>query len=71
MWTRDRQLVQEHQELAEGLEERPAGQEADAFIGVDRPVGDQLLLDGGEQPQLDLLFLAQQIHRIWLIKLDG
>ena len=58
---RDGQLVEEHQELAEGLEEGPAGEQADAFVGVHGPVGDHLLLHRGEHAQLDLLLLAQQI----------
>lgn len=67
----DGQLVEEHQELAEGLEEGPAGEQTDAFIGVHRPVGDHLLLHRGENTQLDLLLLAQQLHWIWLVELDG
>lgn len=72
-WVRawDGQLVEEHQELAEGLEEGPAGEQADAFIGVYRPVGDHLLLHRAEYAQLDLLLLAQLIHWIWLVELDG
>lgn len=72
-WVRawDGQLVEEHQELAEGLEEGPAGEQADAFIGVYRPVGDHLLLHRAEHAQLDLLLLTQLIHWIWLVELDG
>lgn len=54
---RDRQLVEEHEELAEGLEEGPAGQQADALVGVHRPVGDHLLFHRCEHAQLDLLLL--------------
>lgn len=71
MRARDGELVDEHQELAEGLKEGPAGEQTDAFIGVHRPVGDHLLLHRGEKAQLDLLLLAQQICWIWLVKLDG
>lgn len=72
-WVRagDGQLVEEHQELAEGLEEGPAREQTDAFIGVHRPVGDHLLLHRGENAQLDLLLLAQQLHWIRLVELDG
>lgn len=54
----DGQLVEEHQELAEGLKEGPAGEQADALIAVYWPVGDHLLLHRGEQAQLDLLLLT-------------
>lgn len=67
----DGQLVEEHQELAEGLEEGPAGQQADALVGVHGPVGDHLLLHRGEHAQLDLLLLAEHLHRIRLVELDG
>lgn len=71
VWPGDGQLVEEHQELAEGLKEGPARQQADALVGVDGPVGDHLLLHGGEHAQLDLLLLAQQLHGIRLVELDG
>lgn len=71
VWARDGELVEEHQELVEGLEEGPAGEHADAFIGVYGSVGDHLLLHRGEQAQLDLLLLAQLIHWMWLVELDG
>lgn len=67
----DGELVEEHQELSEGLKEGPAWEQTDAFIGVHRPVGDHLLLHRGEQAQLDLLLLAQQIHWIRLVELDS
>lgn len=67
----DGELVEEHQELAEGLIEGPAREQADAFIGVHGPVGDHLLLHRGEHAQLDLLFLAKHLHRIRLVELDG
>lgn len=66
----DGELVEEDQELPEGLKEGPAGQQADAFIAFHGPVGDHLLLHGGEQTQLDLLLLAQLIHRMRLVELD-
>lgn len=44
----DRQFVEEHEELAEGLKEGPAGQQADALVGVDVAVGDHLLLHRAE-----------------------
>lgn len=64
------QLVEEHEELPEGLEEWPSGQQADALVGVDGSVGDHLLLYCGDNAQLDLLLLAQQLHRIRLVELD-
>lgn len=69
--TRDGQLVEEHEELAERLEEGPAGEQANALVGVDRPVGDHLLLHGGEQAQLHLLLLTEEIYGVGLIELDG
>lgn len=68
---RDGQLVQEHEELAEGLKEGPAGEQADALVGVYGSVWDHLLLNSGEQAEMDLLLLAQQIHWIRLVELDG
>lgn len=67
----DGELVEEHQELAEGLEEGPAGEQANAFVGVYGSVRDHLLLHRGEQAQLDLLLLAQLIHGMRLVELDG
>lgn len=64
------QLVEEHEELPEGLEEWPSGQQADALVGVDGSVGDHLLLHCGDNTQLDLLLLTQQLHRIRLVELD-
>lgn len=64
------QLVEEHEELPEGLEEWPSGQQADALVGVDGSVGDHLLLHCGDNAQLDLLLLAQQLHRVRLVELD-
>lgn len=71
MGTRDGQLVEEHEELAERLEEGPAGEQADALVGVDRPVGDHLLLHCGEQAQLHLLLLTEEIYGVGFIELDG
>lgn len=66
-----RQFVEEHEELAEGLKEGPAGQQADALVGVDLAVGDHLLLHRGQHAQLDLLLLVEQLHWVRLVELDG
>lgn len=68
---RDGELVEEEQKLPEGLEEGPAGEQADALVGVDGPVGDELLLHGCQQAQLLLLPLAQLRQRVRLVELDG
>lgn len=64
-----RQLVKEHEELPEGLKERPTRQQADALVCVDGEVGYDLLLHSGEQTQLYLLFLTKTLHRKGLIEL--
>lgn len=53
----DGQFVEEHEELAERLEEGPARQHTDALVGVDGSIGDHFLLHCSEQTQLDLLLL--------------
>lgn len=67
----DRQFVEEHQELAEGLKEGPAGQQADALVGVDLAVGNHLLLHRGKHAQLDFLLLVELIYGVRLVELDG
>ena len=66
----DGELVEEEQKLPEGLEEGPAGEQADALVGVDGPVGDELLLHGRQEAQLLLLPLAQLVHGVRLVELD-
>lgn len=70
MRPRDGELVEEEQKLPEGLEEGPAGQQTDALVGVDGPVGDEFLLHDRHQAQLLLLPVAQLIQRVRLVELD-
>lgn len=71
MRARDRKLVDEPEELAEGFKERPVGEQADAFVGIYRTVWDHLLLHCSEEAQLDLLLFTQKVHWVRLVELDS
>lgn len=71
----DGAAVKEREELSEGVEERPVGEEADALVGVDGAGGG----GGGRasagvrvgKAQLGALALAQALQREGLVELDG
>lgn len=71
MRSRDRKFVEKHQKFAERLKERPAGEKADAFIGVHRLGYDKFLAHCSDEAQLHKLFLSKLFHWIRFIKLDS
>lgn len=77
---RDGVAVQECEELAEGVEEGPMGEQADALVGVHGARGGGgvggvggagWLWVGAQQTQLGALLLAQTLLGEGLVELDG
>lgn len=67
----DAVTVEEGKELAEDVEEGPAGQDADALAGLHRLAGDGAPVDHSDQVQPHALAFRQALPRKGFIELDG
>lgn len=71
MGARDGVTIDERQELLEHIKERPAGQDADALLGLDGLAPHRPLVHHTEEAEPLALLLTQVLPGVLLIELDG
>lgn len=78
VWPWDGVAVEEGEELAEGVKERPVREQTDALVGVDGALGgaaaaaaEEMVRGGAAQAQAGALLIRQTLLREGLVELNG